>query len=81
MSSWVASGQMSFMAVGSVPRSHLGDGSLWPGWIAWSCLLQPVAVAWRNVCWHRYSQWSLPCAHCHQDGGKPFADYALQPGP
>ena len=65
ISSWMWLGQTSSMAVGSVPRSHLGDGSLWSWWIAWLCSPQPVAGAWRNICWHRYLQWGQLGAHCH----------------
>ena len=40
---------MSSMAVGPVLRSHSTDDSLLPWKIAWSCSLQPVALAWRNI--------------------------------
>ena len=63
--SWpVESGITSSMVVGSAPRSCLGNGSHWPQQMTWSCLLWPVAVACKNICWHRNSQWSLLHAHC-----------------
>ena len=65
MSSQVGSRQTSSMVVGSTPRSCLGNGSLWDQWIVQLCSLQSVAVAWRNISWHRYLQWSLLGTRCH----------------
>ena len=46
---WSCLAPMSSMVEDSAPRSHLGEGSCQPQWMARSCSFCPIALVWANI--------------------------------